>query len=136
MCGSAVIIKQQNLSFFGDIKDEFRCTLLVRCITGTFAFVTFSMAVKYLPLGIFFIVFNASPFITVFLSYFWIGDRILAFEGIAMIGAFAGIILLGMAKPEVQDDEEFIKNKEDWSEFELNHAYQIGLVLACISCVS
>lgn len=93
------------------------------------------MAVKYLPLGIFFIIFNASPFITVFLSYFWSGDRILAFEGIAMVGAFAGIVLLGVAKP-AEENESIEASKDGWSDFELENAYQIGCVLAIISCFS
>ena len=103
MCASALIIKSEKISFFADIPKELRCTLIFRCAIGTVSFMVFSLAVKYLPLGIFFIIFNSSPFITVFLSYCWTGDQILVFEGLCMIGAFAGIVCLGIAKPEQED---------------------------------
>ena len=99
MCASAIIVKRSKVNFFSDITPELKGTLICRCATGTVSFMIFSLAVKYLPLGIFFIIFNSSPFITVFLSYFWTGDRILPFEGVAMVGAFIGIVCLGVAKP-------------------------------------
>ena len=100
MCASALIIKTSGISYFADIPKELRGTLILRCAVGTVSFILFSLAVKYLPLGIFFIIFNSSPFITVFLSYCWTGDRIMIFEGLCMVGAFAGIVCLGIAKPE------------------------------------
>ena len=104
LSASALIVKHEKLNFFSDIPKELTPTLILRCAVGTVSFLLFSMAVKYLPLGIFFIIFNSSPFITVFLSYFWTGDRILPFEGLAMIGAFAGIVCLGVAKPSDESD--------------------------------
>ena len=82
------------------------------------------MAVKYLPLGIFFIIFNSSPFLTAVLSYFWTGDTILAFEGIAMIGAFSGIVCLSLARPEESDVTQIDTTEESsMSQFEQEHAY-------------
>ena len=77
MVASAIIVKYEKKNFFADIPKDLRPTLITRCLIGTFSFIIFSMAVKYLPLGIFFIIFNSSPFITVFLSYFWTGTHCL-----------------------------------------------------------
>ena len=100
MCCSVVIIKQAIVNFFSDIKEELRCTLLIRCIAGTIAFVFFSAAIKYLPLAIFVILFNSAPFFTVIFVYFWTGDMILPFEGLALVCSFAGVICIGLAKPD------------------------------------
>jgi drug/metabolite transporter (DMT)-like permease len=92
------------------------------------AFATFSMAVSYIPIGIFFIIFSSNPFITAILAYFWTGDTILLLEAVAMFGAFAGIICLGLAEPN-----EMVK-VESMSVFEQTYAYQIGVVLSVITC--
>ena len=78
------------------------------------------MAVKYLPLGIFFIIFNASPFLTAILSYFWVGDKVLLVEAAAMVGAFSGIICLGVADPSEENSGVEDANMSDW---ERDHAY-------------
>ena len=125
MTASAIIIKRAKVPFFADIIPEVRGTLIFRCAVGTVSFLIFSMAVKYIPLGIFFIIFNSSPFFTVFLSYCWTGDRILVFEGIAMIGAFAGIVCLGLAEPEEASSDSIDQSAEEssMSEFETKYAY-------------
>ena len=92
------------------------------------------MAVKYIPLGIFFIIFNSSPFITAFLSYFWTNDIIFPLEGIAMLGAFSGILILGLARPT--EAESGIENATSMTDWELEHAYTIGIVLAIISMLA
>ena len=105
-------------------------------MVGTVAFMIFAMAVKYIPLGIFFVIFNASPFFTIFLSYFWTGDRILAIEGVAMVGAFSGIVCLGLGGPDSDERTTSQTNTESMSEFEQKYAYQIGLAMAVFSCVA
>ena len=126
MSASALISKRAKVSLFGDITDDLRPTLILRCAVGTVSFVIFSLAVKYIPLGIFFIIFNSSPFITAILAYFWTGDRLLSFEIVAMIGAFGGIVCLGLARPaEVDSDPEKKESSTESSmtEFEIEHAY-------------
>ena len=120
LCASALLVKQADGHFFADVPKELRCTLFMRCAVGTVSFMVFSMTVKYLPLGIFFIVFNSSPFFTVILSYFWTSDRILPLEGLAMIGAFCGIVVLGVSKPMETPN---IEDNESFSKFEIEHGY-------------
>lgn len=133
LCASALLVKQAGCSYFADVPRDLRCTLFLRCAVGTVSFMVFSMTVKYLPLGIFFIVFNSSPFFTVILAYFWTSDRILPLEGLAMIGAFCGIVVLGIAKPT---ETKNIEDNESFSKFEVEHGYQIGMAMALFACVS
>ena len=99
LLASTIIVKHAKVSFFADIKPELRFTLYLRCAVGTVSFAIFSLVVKYIPIGIFFIIFNSSPFMTAILAYFWTGDKILYLELVAMFGAFGGIICLALAKP-------------------------------------
>ena len=99
LVASAAIIKyeKQELNFMTNVPKELRATLITRILVGTASFIIISLAVKYIPLGIFTSILNSSPFITVILSYFWTGDRILPLEGLAMVGAFSGIVILSLA---------------------------------------
>ena len=115
-----MIIKHQKQQYFSGIPKELNCTLLTRCIIGTFSFIIFSLTVKYIPLGIFFIIFNSAPFLTAILSYFWTGDRIMCFEGAAMVGAFSGIVCLGLANPTKEDAGI---EKANMSQWEAENAY-------------
>lgn len=97
--------------------------LLVRCIAGTICFLTFVFAIKYLPLSIFFMVMNASPFIMAILTCLWLKELITLVEVICMIGAFGGICLVGMSK-------QMSISQTDNGDVE---AYQLGLLFAVIS---
>ena len=75
-----------------------RSVLMVRCVAGTICFLTFVFAIKYLPLSIFFMVMNASPFLMAILTCLWLKELISLVEVICMVGAFGGICLVGMSK--------------------------------------
>ena len=94
----------------------------------------FSAATKYIPLGIFSILFNSAPFFTVIMAYFWTGDKILPFEGVALLCAFGGVICIGLAKPEALEE----KDTSNMSAFEQEHTYIIGITvsLVCAICYS
>lgn len=134
VCASALIIKYENKNFFADIPKELHPTLITRSIIGTISFFMFSLSVKYLPLGIWIIIINASPFLTAILSFFWTSDRILPFEVVAMLGAFAGIICIGIARPS--KDESGIDETADMSGWELENSYMLGLVLTFLTCIT
>ena len=126
MISSAIIIKHAKVPFFADIKPELRCTLFWRCLLGTISFMILTVAIKYIPLGIFFIIFNSSPFFIAILSFCWTGDRILILEGVAMVGAFAGIICVGLAEPEKEVDDSDANSAETEPspvQINLKHAY-------------
>ena len=56
---SVIMLKYQGLGYFDGVTPELRPTLITRCIVGTLNFALQSLAVRYLPLGIFFIVLGA-----------------------------------------------------------------------------
>ena len=74
-----------------------RPALILRSLVGSFGYILDVLAVKYISLGIFTSILNSYVFITVILSYVFIGDRILPLEGLAMVGAFSGIVILSVA---------------------------------------
>ena len=101
--GSAILLKfWYNQQFFASIPSEMRGVVFLRCLCGTFAFLCFVSAPKYIPLGIFFVVFNSSVFTTALLTYFCLSEKMTYVEIIAMIFAFGGIIMLGYAKDSDQ----------------------------------
>ena len=59
---------------------------------------------KYIPLSMFFVIFNSNPFTTALLGYFWLSEKLSAFEVVAMLCAFGGIVIMSMAKPTGSDD--------------------------------
>ena len=84
----------------------------------------FVFAIKYLPLSIFFVVMNACPFLVAVLACLWLKEMISLVEVFCMVGAFAGIVMVGMSK--ATGEEEAV------TEIEL---YQVGLVCALMTCI-
>ena len=95
----------------------------MRCVIGTVGFASFAIAMKFIPLSVFFIIFNSNPFTTAILGYFWIRERITLFEIAAMVCAFFGILMMSMAT------EKSGNNVKD-----LNHSYEIGVAIAFVAC--
>ena len=91
-----------------NIDSSNRCVLIVRCLSGSFAFVCFALAIEYLPLSIFFVVSNTTPFMICILACLWLKELITWVEIINMIGAFSGIIMVGLSKKlhEIEKTEE------------------------------
>ena len=105
--GSAILVKYvYNETFFSSIPSKLRTAVALRCICGTFAFLCFTYAVKFIPLGIFFVVANASVFTSALLAYLCLAEKMSCFEVIAMIFAFCGILMLGYAKDSDDHTEE------------------------------
>ena len=95
MIGSSILVKFiYKEAFFSSIPRVLWRVVILRCICGTVVFLCAPAALFYVPLGICFVVFNASVFITALLAYFCLSERMSCFEIIAMIFAFGGILLL------------------------------------------
>jgi len=75
----------------------------MRCISRTICFTLFVIAIKYLPLSIFFVVMNARVFLIALLACLWLREMITAVEVICMMGAFGGILIVGFSR---QDEEQ------------------------------
>ena len=98
--------------------------LITRCISGTVCFLCFVIAMMYLPLSIFFVMMNATPFLIAVLACLWLKEVITLVEVLAMCGAFGGILLAGLSKREVETEEELAYAQD----------YRLGLLFA-IGCV-
>ena len=85
-------------------------TLWTRCLIGTIGFASFTIAMKYIPLSMFFVIFNSNPFTTALLGYFWLKENLTMFEVVAMLCAFGGIIMMSLAEPAGVDDDAATSN--------------------------
>lgn len=99
MISSALLVKLTfKESFFSSVPRHLRCTLLLRCIAATLTFVSFASAPMFIPLGILFVVFNSQTFLVALLSFILLKEQISAFEILAMVVAFGGIVMIGVSK--------------------------------------
>ena len=105
----------------------------MRSLTGTFAFLCFVGSVYYLPLSIFFIIFNAAPFSTALLGWCWNREKITCLEIIAMICAFAGVIMIGVAKREQESEGQNASASDEKPE--VPYGYQIGVGISIVTMI-
>ena len=75
-----------------------RWILYMRCISGTVCFTAFVFSIKYLPLSIFFVILNICPFLMALLACLWLREMITVVEVICMLGAFGGILIVGLSR--------------------------------------
>ena len=72
--------------------------LMARCVAGGFGFFTLVLAIEYIPLSVFFVIMNASPFVIALLCCLWLKEMITKIEIATMIISFGGILLVGVSK--------------------------------------
>jgi len=63
MNSSLLMIYGQKINVF-EVAREFRCILASRCLVGTFVFLITTLALKMLPMSIFVMIVNTTPFMT------------------------------------------------------------------------
>ena len=99
LTASSIYLSLSDAKLKSGLIPEKRWVLLTRSIAGTICFITLTFAVKYLPLAIFFVSFNACPFLVAIMACLWLKERITLVELYCMVGAFGGILLVGFSKP-------------------------------------
>ena len=95
---SSVYLGVTGDSLTKDITADNRWILILRCISGSFCFLCFVLAIEYIPLSIYSVVMYATPFMICLLAWVWLNDLITGVEIFSMVGAFAGIVLVGVSK--------------------------------------
>lgn len=65
---------------------------------GQFCFMIFMTSVSLLPLSLHMIIYQTSPFWTSILAFLLNGERIQAFEYVAMVLCFCGVIAIALSK--------------------------------------
>ena len=122
LVSSMLLVKSYDQHYFASIPSSLYGTLGMRCLIGTVGFASFAIAMKFIPLSVFFIIFNSNPFTTALLGYFWIRERISAFEVAAMVCAFMGIVMMSMAAEKKPGQKSF------------DQSYNIGIAIAFVAC--
>ena len=108
---------------FKEVAKEDVFPLSIRSLSSTAALFIVIIAVKLVPLTIFNVVTNMTPFVSGVLAWIWLGDKLGAFQIVMMIFCFAGVVLVACSKNKGEDDV----SKSD--------GYTIGIILTGLLAV-
>ena len=67
--------------------------MALRCVVGTVAFLVYTTAPIYIPIGIFQVIMNLSLFGAAVLAWAWLGEKLTYVEVFIMFIAFGGVAL-------------------------------------------
>ena len=101
---SSIFLVIAKDSLTANIDKSNMMILATRCVSGSITFLCFVVAIEYLPLSIFFVMMNATPFFIALLACVWLKEKITLVEVFTMLGAFGGIILVGLSKTSASSD--------------------------------
>ena len=73
--------------------------MLLRNIAGLVGFTARVYALKILPMGLYMILVNTSPFISTALSYCFLNEIMRRIELIAMVFSFSAVAVIAISKP-------------------------------------
>lgn len=73
--------------------------VITRNAAGTVTVIGLVMAIKYLPLGLYQILYNTAPFWASIMSLILLGERLNAVEIIAMFASFFLVVMFAMTSP-------------------------------------
>ena len=92
-----------------DFPTHLNNTMTLRSIFGTFAYVMMTYAISYLPISIYEIINNTSPFFVSIIAYFVLKEKLLLRQAIGMGIAFIGVIILVSTKSKSERMKAFDK---------------------------
>ena len=84
-------------TLFSSIPRRLRKVVLTRSIANTFGLFTLVNGQKFIPMGIFQVVFSSNLFTTALMGFCWLKETLTLFEILAMFSAFAGIVIIGLS---------------------------------------
>ena len=122
MIVAAMLVKALKLPFFASVTPEHRPAMAVRALVGTFSFLCFVAGVMYIPVAVFFIITGSSILTTALLTCLCLKETISPIEGIAMLAALAGIVMIGMAEDVQADDDQHAVYAD-------THNYALGITI-------
>ena len=131
MIVAVMIVKALKLPLFSTVTPEHRPAMAIRAIFGTVGFLGFIAGVMFIPVAIFFIITGSSILTTALLTCLCLKESISPVEGVAMVAALAGIVMIGMA-------EDTQAEGEDAHVYAETHNYALGITIsvfatACLS---
>ena len=84
-------------TLYSSIPIRLRKVVLTRSIANTFALFTAFSAQKFIPMGIYQVVFSSNIFTTALMDFCLMSERLTLFEILAMISAFAGVMMISLS---------------------------------------
>lgn len=103
------------------VTRELAWPLLIRCVAGALAFITVTTALPLLPLVLFQVITNMTPFLAALLACLWLGEKLSFFQLVCMLLCFGGIAV-------VIFERDTTRSKTD-KEF---GSFNYGVILTCI----
>ena len=134
MIVAAMLVKSFKLPFFATVTPEHRPAMAVRSIVGTIGFLGFIAGVLFIPVAIFFIITGSSILTTALLTCLCLKESISPVEGVAMVAALAGIVMIGMAE-DAQAGADGVEAQHVYAE---THNYALGITISVLAtaCMS
>ena len=107
LIGSVILSVLLGKNPFTGVERGLIPTLLVRCLCGAAAFITVAKAISLMPLTIFQVINNMTPFISGLLACIWLSEKLAHFQIFCMLCCFGGIaIIITAPTTSPQDDAE------------------------------
>ena len=97
---SLIMLKVNGKHLSRDVEDWQWKYVLVRGLIGSCGLYLCNVAIMTIPLTVFNILLDVSPFFTLLLTYFYLKEKMSCFEIIAMICSFGAVMLVALAAPE------------------------------------
>ncbi|CAI2375630.1 unnamed protein product [Moneuplotes crassus] len=94
---------------FLDIQKKNISVLFMRCFFGVIAQTTLFMSFSYLPASVSFMIFNVNPVFVMILAYFLLGENLTITKGICCLGAFLGILTVGIGRNKHESEGQDIQ---------------------------
>ena len=108
---------------FAEVPREHILPLVLRCASSTAALFIVITAIKLVPLTIFGVVTNMTPFVAGLLAWVCLDEKLAIFQMVMMVFCFAGVVVVAITKNSDEDD---------LSEF---GSYELGVALTCLLCL-
>lgn len=109
--------------------------VLGRCFVGITGSYSYLLAVKFLPISISMILFFTGPFWATIMGYFFLGEMITKQELIAMIVAFAGVVVIAttpQAEIESPDTADYLEE----GQMSAQTKYLLGVTFAIFGALT
>ena len=117
-----LLIYRQNP--YTAVERQDALALLIRSCSSTAAFFAVIKSIKLVPLTIFQVVTNMTPFVSGLLAFIWLGEKLSIFQIMMMILCFGGVTMVALAN----------NSDEDHSKSNIS-SYEAGVALCGTLCV-
>ena len=79
------------------VQKSFRRPLIARCVVGTFTFLLACISMQTIPVSWILLLNNTQPFFVAIFQVIFLQISVSRFDIFAMIGAYTGVLILGLA---------------------------------------